>query len=761
MGLLEPAAPAPRVGGGRDRRRSSCPPCSARRGCAVRCGRSPPRSSRSPRVALAPARRRRRRRVPAARPLGRAVRRRGARARGAARRARALPRPRRVDADGDRRPAGRCWSSSPRCSRSGRGAAAPASRRPRVLALVTLYVVPAVVLDFEGEFLRGAALALLLLAFLRLEKLRVRDAPAAGVGALGVARSLALVAAPALDGREPWWDYESWALETAGTQDGELQLGPRLQPAGLAARRPRAAARQGALPRLLEGRATSTCSTGSTWRRDPRQRGERPTPAAAATPPRATPRWSQRIEVTLRNLQHRHVHRRGHHDRRCVGEDAATRSAAASSARPAGSAAATPTRPTSTRRCRATASCAPPSTDYADWLRSYTSRVLLPQPPAATTATARCTIRGRVPVLGHGAAEPEAERFGESARRGGARARAARARARVGAGAGAAARARRRRSSTSQRVEAYLDDGFAYSERAAGRGRDARRLPVRREDRLLPAVLRRRGAAAADGRRSRRASPPASPPARSTRSSSEYVVRDLDAHSWVEVWFPELRLGHARPDAGERAAALAAGRGRAGAPNGGSARRAGPRRRAPRATSRAAARSRRTRARARSRSGSAAARRSWPLAGGAASMRRRRRLRPPPALRPMAEFERALRRARFDAAPGHDARGDGAHVRRLAGRGGLRARAARAALLRPPGGADRRAAPRAARGARARRGHAARVVGPAAAPRLSARLTRGAAAPPYPRVAMPGTATIAALRSSSIAAACRIIAIAT
>ena len=77
-----------------------------------------------------------------------------------------------------------------------------------VLVLVTLYVVPAVVLRFDGEFLRGAALTLLLLAFLRLEKLRVHDAPAAGVVAVGAA-ILALAAAPALDGRDPWWDYEA------------------------------------------------------------------------------------------------------------------------------------------------------------------------------------------------------------------------------------------------------------------------------------------------------------------------------------------------------------------------------------------------------------------------------------------------------------------------------------------------------------------------------------------------------------------------
>ena len=98
----------------------------------------------------------------------------------------------------------------PRRGRTGFPAAA-------LLALVTLYAVPAVVLNFEGEFLRGALLALLMLAFLRLEKLRVRDAPAAGAVAAAAAIG-ALIAAPALDGRDPWFDYESWAVETASAK---------------------------------------------------------------------------------------------------------------------------------------------------------------------------------------------------------------------------------------------------------------------------------------------------------------------------------------------------------------------------------------------------------------------------------------------------------------------------------------------------------------------------------------------------------------
>ena len=83
--------------------------------------------------------------------------------------------------------------------------------------LVMLYAVPAVSLDFENEFLRGAALALLVLAFLRLEKLRVGDAGNAGLVAVGMA-VVALLLAPALDRDAPWWDYETWALGAASAR---------------------------------------------------------------------------------------------------------------------------------------------------------------------------------------------------------------------------------------------------------------------------------------------------------------------------------------------------------------------------------------------------------------------------------------------------------------------------------------------------------------------------------------------------------------
>ena len=91
--------------------------------------------------------------------------------------------------------------------------------RPLValILLVLLYVVPAVALDFDGEFMRGALLVLLVLAFLRLEHLRAREA-AAAAGLAAAAAVLGLMLAPALDGNDPWWDYETWALTTAASQ---------------------------------------------------------------------------------------------------------------------------------------------------------------------------------------------------------------------------------------------------------------------------------------------------------------------------------------------------------------------------------------------------------------------------------------------------------------------------------------------------------------------------------------------------------------
>ncbi len=83
-----------------------------------------------------------------------------------------------------------------------------------LLALMVLYVVPVVALVMEHEFWRGAAFTLLMVLFLRLEKLRRTDALAAGALALA-ATVVAFVAAPMLNRDQPWFDYETWAADTS------------------------------------------------------------------------------------------------------------------------------------------------------------------------------------------------------------------------------------------------------------------------------------------------------------------------------------------------------------------------------------------------------------------------------------------------------------------------------------------------------------------------------------------------------------------
>jgi protein-glutamine gamma-glutamyltransferase len=77
--------------------------------------------------------------------------------------------------------------------------------------------VPIVALDFAAEFVRGAVFTLLMVAFLRLEKLRMPDTGAAAALTMGIV-VLGLVAAPLLNRPDPWWDYETWALETSASK---------------------------------------------------------------------------------------------------------------------------------------------------------------------------------------------------------------------------------------------------------------------------------------------------------------------------------------------------------------------------------------------------------------------------------------------------------------------------------------------------------------------------------------------------------------
>jgi transglutaminase-like putative cysteine protease len=168
-----------------------------------------------------------------------------------------------------------------------------------LISLIALYVVPMVALDFQHEFLRGALLALLVVAFLRLEKLRRADMPAA-VGLALLALLLGLIVAPALDASDPWWDYETWALEAAGSKSATFQWNHDYGPLTWS--------RDGR--ELLRIKAKNAAYwkaesldefDGHSWRVNPIAQTEAPDFQLGDLPQSA--RWRQEIKVNVRNLR--------------------------------------------------------------------------------------------------------------------------------------------------------------------------------------------------------------------------------------------------------------------------------------------------------------------------------------------------------------------------------------------------------------------------------------------------------------------------
>ncbi len=231
--------------------------------------------------------------------------------------------------------------------------------------------------------------------------------------------------------------------------------------------------------------------------------------------------------------------------------------------------------------------------------------------------------------------------------------------------------------------------GFSYTQNPAQAPVPAGELPLHRQAGLLPAVLRRDGAAAADGRDPRPRGRRLHPRAPMTRSARRWIVTDIDAHAWVEAWFPELRLGALRSDAEHRA------RARLAPPSSRSSRRCraaapalgrGPGARREAGSTAAAAQALRHR-------GGGGTSLWWlipivialvvvaGLGGCAASLAMhiaRTDL--------LAELERALARTGRPLQDGITLGGPGAAPAQLAGRRGLRARAAAVALRRPAPG---------------------------------------------------------------------------
>jgi transglutaminase-like putative cysteine protease len=513
----------------------------------------------------------------------------------------------------------------PRRDRTGFPAAA-------LLALVTLYAVPAVVLDFEGEFLRGALLALLLVAFLRLEKLRVRDAPAAGMVAVAAAIG-ALLFAPLLDGREPWWDYESWAIEAAGTRSVAFNWDHDYSPLDWPRDGRELLRVKARLPAYWKASDLDVFD-GRTWRRDPRRGSER---AGAQIPENAASEesWTQEIRVTLRNLRTDSFVTAGIATS-IRGEDGFPVGggvfSAASELGRGDSYEAEVYTPQPTERQLRTA-----GTDYDDWLRAYTTLFV---PIGAGSVPERMSW----PLWGTGGS-PELEQVG----------RAATSELEASELGRVWALAQRLKEGAAtpdeyvERVEAYLDDGFAYSERppAAAQTLDGFLLDAKigfcQQFSGGEALLLRMGGI------------PARVATGFTSGSfddkqKEYVVRDLDAHSWVEAWFPGYGWVTRDPTPAAAPPRSQPGDNESELPNGGPATPPdlGGERLSDLESNRALAPEEGT------------SPLTWVLFGvgavvvlGGAGMleRRRRRRLPPPALRSMAEFERALRRAHYDRGP--------------------------------------------------------------------------------------------------------------
>jgi MYXO-CTERM domain-containing protein len=167
-----------------------------------------------------------------------------------------------------------------------------------LIVLVVIYVVPVVALAFAAEFLRGAVFTLLMVAFLRLEKLRRPESPAAGALAV-VATLVALIAAPILNRDTPWFDYETWAAETSTSKSTSFAWGQH-DYGGLSwPRDGRELIRVKAKTPAYWKAENLDDFDGSVWRRSD-------TPAPVDEYPidnrRALESWTQEIKVSIRNL---------------------------------------------------------------------------------------------------------------------------------------------------------------------------------------------------------------------------------------------------------------------------------------------------------------------------------------------------------------------------------------------------------------------------------------------------------------------------
>ncbi|MFN8131616.1 MAG: transglutaminaseTgpA domain-containing protein [Solirubrobacteraceae bacterium] len=179
----------------------------------------------------------------------------------------------------------------------GRGGA----RLAAAALLAALYGVPAVQFQAQAQIGRGAAFTVLLAAFLWLERVPRRAAPAAAA-LVAAAVAVGALAAPVLDRDRPWIDYESLASSLAPgpgvTFDFEHRYGPIDWP-----RDGRQLLRVAARSPLYWKAENLDEFDGLRWRRGEAS-GLLPDPAAEVPAGfERFPAWRQRLTVTLRGLK--------------------------------------------------------------------------------------------------------------------------------------------------------------------------------------------------------------------------------------------------------------------------------------------------------------------------------------------------------------------------------------------------------------------------------------------------------------------------
>jgi transglutaminase-like putative cysteine protease len=523
---------------------------------------------------------------------------------------------------------------------------------PSLILLVALFAVPAVVLSFGSQFLRGALLALLVLAYLRLERLRAGDGRAAAlVGCAGAV--VALVLAPVLDGAKPWWDYENWAQDAATQKSTSFTWNQDYQPLTWPRDGRELLRVTSRLPAYWKAENLDLFD-GRVWRTGFVRRQQAPDAQIPAGPNRR--KFTQSIRVSVRNMRSATYLTAG------VGI-----SVSAGNAFPLDGifGAATPLkrgdaytarvytpRPTEDEMAAA-------GTTYDAWLGQY-RQILVSDPDVD-------------PVAGRGE-RPESVAFpaygsvgaATLARRDSATGLVEQTTEGVqdaldGSGLGRIrALAERLQAGTTtpleylQRIEGYLSTGFTYSETPPPASRtldgflfDTKSGFCQQYSGSMALLLRMGGVPArvAAGFSS----------GSFDSDSREYVVRDLDAHAWVEAWFPGFgwvtfdptpAVAPPRSQPGDEIVTGSGARGASIPPNllfgdrqgtGGGGAAADVDADGGGLGSPAIA-------------GIAGAGGALLLLGGALALRHRRRL-PPPAERPMAELQRALERARIRRGP--------------------------------------------------------------------------------------------------------------